>query len=397
MADGTTTQALSIAAQAGLPVMLWGMPGEGKTSTIRAMSKSIGAYLEVFIGATRDPADIGGFPSIGDQIKLGDKIVTPTTRSVPGFFSRLYREAEENDYAIWFVDELTSAPPAVQAALMNILLEGEIEDLRWPENVLRVAAANPPDVAAAGWDLAPPMANRLVHLDWSLSSDTFCDGMLQGWPTPSFVKLPANWKDKLGETRALVSSFIRALPRHKSNLPEQEDARGRAWPSPRTWDYASRAMAACRAAGIEKPFGKVETMLIAGCVGTGVAHEFREWVKEMDIPDPEKILADPTKAMVPDRGDRILATCNSVAAAAIDPGKRGETVKGKQPEHEQRWLACWTYLDRVATAQGKDLVFPAARLICRSENRPVGVLPPKLVSRLSDMIVEVRKAVEEVK
>lgn len=40
-----------------------------------------------------------------------------------------------------------------------------------PDTVRIVAAANPPDVAASGWELSAPLANRFVHIQWSLEGE----------------------------------------------------------------------------------------------------------------------------------------------------------------------------------------------------------------------------------
>lgn len=55
-----------------------------------------------------------------------------------------------------FLDELSTAPPAVQAAMLGVALERRVGDLVLPRAVQVVAAANPPERAADGWDLSPP-------------------------------------------------------------------------------------------------------------------------------------------------------------------------------------------------------------------------------------------------
>ena len=45
-------------------------------------------------------------------------------------------------------------------ALLRVVLERTVGDLTLPHDVAIVAAANPPEQAADGWDLSPPLANR---------------------------------------------------------------------------------------------------------------------------------------------------------------------------------------------------------------------------------------------
>jgi hypothetical protein len=50
---------------------------------------------------------------------------------------------------------------------MGLALDGIIAGQRLPPCVKRIAAGNPVDQAAGGWELAPSLANRFVHLSWS--------------------------------------------------------------------------------------------------------------------------------------------------------------------------------------------------------------------------------------
>ena len=71
-------------------------------------------------------------------------------RCAPGLGWRL----AEAGRGLLFLDELSTAPPAVQAALLRVVLERVVGDLTLPDEVAVVAAANPPDQAADGWDLS---------------------------------------------------------------------------------------------------------------------------------------------------------------------------------------------------------------------------------------------------
>ena len=54
---------------------------------------------------------------------------------------------------------------------------------RIPDRVCFGAAANPADVAASGWELAAPTANRFVHLEWSMPLEVYTESLVSGdWP-----------------------------------------------------------------------------------------------------------------------------------------------------------------------------------------------------------------------
>ena len=59
-------EALAVAVHAGVPVLLWGSPGSGKTSVVRALGEALGWPTEVVIGSIREPADFAGLPVVAD-------------------------------------------------------------------------------------------------------------------------------------------------------------------------------------------------------------------------------------------------------------------------------------------------------------------------------------------
>ena len=76
----------------------------------------------------------------------------------------------------------------MQAALLRVVLERVVGDLELPADVAVVAAANPPEQAADGWDLSAPLANRFCHLEWIADAPGFAQGRDQrvgrnrSWP-----------------------------------------------------------------------------------------------------------------------------------------------------------------------------------------------------------------------
>ena len=164
MDGNATSEALGVAVAARVPVLLWGAPGTGKTSAIRAMSNAMGLPCETVIASIREPSDFAGLP-----IVTGNAV-----RFAPPLWATRLAEAGTG---VLFLDELSTAPPAVQAALLRVVLERTVGDLTLPEDVAVVAAANPPEQAADGWDLSAPLANRLCHLAWQTNPRTVADGL----------------------------------------------------------------------------------------------------------------------------------------------------------------------------------------------------------------------------
>lgn len=343
-----TVEALGLAVAARIPVLLWGAPGTGKTSAIRAMAKEISWPCETVIAAIREPSDFSGLPVILD----GDVIMAPP---------RWARRLADAGHGILFLDEISTAPPAVQAALLRVVLERVVGDLPLPEGVVIVAAANPPEQSADGWDLSAPLANRFCHLDWTVEAHAFAQGIAGGWLPPNVPILPGGWESSLPLARGLVSAFTSVRPSLTVDVPSDGAAAGRGWPSPRTWEMVSILWTAAGAAGVSDD---ARSALVRGCLGDGAGIEFLSWTQEMDLPDPETLLAEPMSFEPPERGDRVYAVLSSVAAAV---------AANSTPE---RWKAGWEVLARAAE-KTPDVAAVAARVLAQC--RPAGATAPKIL------------------
>src|ERR1019366_4402308 len=130
------------------------------------------------------------------------------------------------------LDELSPAPPAVQAALLWVVLERAVGDLMLPDEVAVVAGANPPEQAADGWDLPAPLANRLCPLDWQINPRSVADGLAGGWPAPVVPALPAGWQAEEILARGLVAAFLQVRPALACAPPSDAASAGRGWGGP---------------------------------------------------------------------------------------------------------------------------------------------------------------------
>ncbi|GLW64344.1 ATPase AAA [Actinomadura rubrobrunea] len=330
-------EALALAVTANLPVLLWGEPGIGKTAAMRQLADGLGVPLETVIASVHEPSDFAGLPIVGD-----DPAVTGVPMAPPDWAVRLARAGR----GLVFFDELSSAPPAVQAALLRVVLERRVGSLTLPEPVRVVAAANPPSSAADGWHLSPPLANRFVHLHWTHDPRTVARGMAGTWPQVSLPKIdPARMPSAVARARSAVSGFLTARPGLTHQLPGDAESRGGAWPSPRTWEMALRLLAVGYATGAGR---EALSAVVIGAVGEGAGLELLSYLDNLDLPDPDRVLADPDAFTLPDRGDRQLAFLTSVVAAVQTRPTR------------RRWDAAWTVLAKAVDAGVPDVAARAA-------------------------------------
>ncbi|MFF9526301.1 AAA family ATPase [Streptomyces achromogenes] len=359
--------ALTLAVAADLPVLLWGEPGIGKTAALTQLAASLDLPLTTVIASVHEPSDFSGLPVLGDD---------PAVRGVPMAPPRWAVDLVRAGRGLLFLDELSTATPAVQAALLRVVLERRVGELRLPPGVRIVAAANPRASAADGWELSPPLANRFVHLHWVHDRDVVVRGLGGVWPRAELPRLmPERLPEAVTFARRAVCGFLEVRPTLIHRLPSTETRRGGAWPSPRSWEAAMTLLAFGTAAAASR---EVMALLARGAVGDGPGLELLAHLDRMDLPDPETLLAEPSSAVLPERGDLRQAALEAVVAAV-----------GARPER-QRWEAAWEVLVRAMETGAPDLlVAPAGKLASlRRDDWEV----PRAVERLAAVAGLARRA-----
>lgn len=354
-------EALTLAVAADLPVLLWGEPGIGKTAALTQLAAALDLPLTTVIASVHEPSDFSGLPVVGD-----DPAEQGIPMAPPDWAVRLVRAGR----GLLFLDELSTAPPAVQAALLRLVLERRIGALQLPPGVRIVAAANPPSSAADGWELSPPLANRFVHLQWTHDHEVVVRGLGGTWPRAALPRLtPAKLPDAVDFARRAVCGLLAARPKLVHQLPGSETRRGGPWPSPRSWEMTLRLIAFATAADVSRD---VLSMLVRGTVGDGPGLELLASVDRMDLPDPEALLADPASAELPERGDLRQAVLDGVVAAV------------RQRPDKLRWDAAWALLAKAVETGAPDLVVVPATTLASLRREDWDV--PESIERLAGAV-----------
>ena len=366
----TLLEAISICIQTLTPFVMWDKPGTGKTATIYAIAESLscrkcgkGMHVITTIAAAHEPPDLAGW--MHPVVQNGK----PRLESLLGTDAQLLIDLRDEGHdVLWFLDEIGNAVPAMQGALLRPLAEKKIGQYDLA-GISICAAANPASCGTEGWEPRPPFANRLVHFQWTLEADTWCQGMISGFPNPTVQRLGKDWRNGLPQKRALIASWINA---NKSNLHTMSDSNcNGAFASPRTLDMAALLLTATASMGIPDT-APLPMALVAGCIGEGPTLEFLNFVKEVDLGDPEEFLKAPSKFKLPNRSDRTFAMLSSIIALALSKSE-GSKLQEKMNGEEfmkWKWMQAWKVIGECCKQGGTDLAAVVAFLLARPEGMP---------------------------
>lgn len=360
-------RAAAIAVQAGIPTILWGAPGIGKTSWLVALGKAMNAQVFTVIGSTKEPTDIGGMPKLDGS------------RVAPKWAQDIRNRSLAGLKTVLFLDEFSSMSPMVHAALLRVVRDKIAGDCDLdPKNaplkghaVHVVCAANPKSQGAASKDLPPPAANRMLHIEWPTpSARDWAVGIMLGFPLPKLDSLPDGWRETL-EVRTAKKDMAAFLAFYNKvlDMPKGTDKQGRAWPSPRSLEMAAEALGAARVVGAPV---QIQAMLLEGSIGLTMQSAFFQWyngdvIGIRDRADVSGLLEDATTV----KGWKGFAAPDKMFVL----GQRLVRAVAESPT-KKNWEHAWQFIDHVVTlSQVEGANFEVA---------PLAVMASDLLNMLDD-------------
>jgi hypothetical protein len=266
-----------VVAQSGSPVKFEGPPGVAKSSVVWQWAGILKRELMYLIGSTHAPEDFSGIPFPSE-----DK--TYFLQTPPKWAERLTRPG-----AMLFLDELTTVPPSVRAAMLSMLTERRIGDLVIHPDTLFLAACNPPQMAPNASPLEKSMANRFFHWEWKHDFEAWASGMMSEDDNfkPNWVPVvPSDWRRFKPMVGANVVTYCRRNSNERVAVPTNDEEM--AYPTPRTWKYLRDALAA--ALSVEAPTD-IQKEICVGMVGKQTGRNFMQFISQLDLVDPEEVLA----------------------------------------------------------------------------------------------------------
>ena len=277
---------LSIALQALIganqPTMVWGPPGIGKSDVARQVADNLNMrYIDVR-ALLLDPVDLRGIPwrDEDDRTRWAPPIFLPPT------------DSDE----MWLInlDELSSAPPMVQAALYQLVLDRQVGEYVLPAGARLMACGNRESDRGVVYRMPSPLASRFVHLDAKVDIDAWMDWALEA------------------NLAVEVIFFLKYRPELLMNFDPKSAEK--AFPCPRTWAFVGNLVDAGN-----RGTTAVDLAIIKGAIGEGSAVEFAAFLEVYkNMPAPESIFDDPQNAPIPDEPSTMIALCGALCRMAED-------------------------------------------------------------------------------
>lgn len=236
-----------------LSVFIHGPPGIGKSAAVVRVTGKLGIeHIDLRL-TQMDAVDLRGLPVLSTEGQL-------TGWAPP---EDLPRERA----GILFLDELNLAPPSVQHAAYQLILQRRLGKYHLPPDWVCFAAGNRVEDRAHVTELPSPLANRFVHI--------FMDTPpIEDW---------LNWGSENGIDERILG-FLRWKPDFLFQF--NPDNPGMSFPTPRSWEFYSKLIDDVTDAQKIRDYGNMT-------VGTQPAGELLAFIEIFSQINPEEILTNP--------------------------------------------------------------------------------------------------------
>jgi len=267
------------------PVMIWGAPGVGKSQIIMQVAEKHKVSLIDIRLSQMEPSDLRGIP-----FRNGEMVEWAVPAMLPD-------EKRHGVEGILFLDEITSAPPSVSAAAYQLILDRKLGQYEVPEGWAIFAAGNRQGDRGVTYTMPAPLANRFSHFDFEINLDDWVAWAYQH-----------NIDDR-------IIAFVRFRPELLFDFDPAHNPV--AFPSPRSWEFAHRAL---------QKFENSPELRLGGfqaCVGPAAGIELNAFITNLDqLPDIDAII----------RGEDVKAPTEIDLQYAVAASLVGRAIRAKGSE-----------------------------------------------------------------
>lgn len=303
-------QALLAAIRVHRPVFVHGPPGIGKSDLVFEIAKEQNRPVIDLRLLLLEPTDLRGIPYY-DPEKQEMRWASPDV---------LPKKDGPLANAILFLDELNAAPPSVQAAAYQLILNRKVGNYELPPGVDMLAAGNRETDRGVVYRMPSPLANRFLHLEIEQNFDDW-----------------QKWAIKNGAHRDVVG-FLSYRSDHLFNFDPRTSER--AFATPRTWMFASELL--------DKEGDRLNDHLlgamIGGCIGEGLASEFMTYRRTAaKLPNPMDVLTGKVNVVKIDDVSTVYSLVVGLCYTLNDLSKRlvkdEKEATRKSKEEEKQYIS----------------------------------------------------------
>lgn len=243
-AGAPTVQQIKLAYAAGLPILLHGRHGVGKSELFRTAANELGIEVVVCDLSLMEPPDLIGIPRVDSDGR---------TRYAPPAF------LPAGGKGLLVFEELNRAPKYVTAPCLQLLTARRLNDYRLPDEWIACAAVNDRDDGYQVEELDAALLSRFVQVKLEPSQKEWLD-----------------WARRTG-VHPKVVGFVGADPNIFSDPLS----------NPRAWTYVARVLEAADS-GPYMPEGLM--VAVAGLVGATWAAAFVAYMGSESPLEADKII-----------------------------------------------------------------------------------------------------------
>ena len=309
------------------PLFVSGPPGIGKSDLVAEVARQQKRPLIDIRLPLLEATDIRGLPHLAEvTIKDAEGNIVRNEQNVP-LTEKVFKwsnptdlPTDPNSRALVFFDEMSAAPPSVQAATYQVILNRRIGTYELPKDVVIVAAGNRVKDKGVAYNMPTPLANRFIHANLAIDFDDW-----QEWAI-------------MNRIHEQVVGYLSFQPNDLFDFDPRRESY--AFATPRSWSFVSQLLMEPNGNGgfrdTDLPHD-ILSSLIKGTVGEGPAIKFMTYRKQAsNLPKARDILDGTVTKLNVKQIDIMYALTTSLVYELSDDVIKAERAKknGEKNSHD---------------------------------------------------------------
>ena len=340
------------------PLFIAGPPGIGKSDVVAEVARSQGRPLIDIRLALLEATDLRGLPHLA-EITIRDaegnvvknEFDVPLTEKAFAWSSPTDLPTDPNSRALVFFDEMSSAPPSVQAATYQLILNRRIGSYVLPKDVVIVAAGNRVKDKGVAYNMPTPLANRFIHTTLAVDFDEWQEWAMQNHIHP------------------LVVGYLSFQPADLFDFDPRRESL--AFATPRSWSFVSELLYEPGTYEDTDLPADILGNLIKGTVGEGIGIKFATYCKQAtNLPRARDILDGKVTKLNLKQIDICYALTTALVYELSDDVKKANAEKtaGTKDAFASVYQSADYFLKFIMNEFEPELVVMAARSFLNNNN-----------------------------